>query len=101
MSCLKRASVASERQGRHSEKYPCSLRITLTVNLRNASVILTGLGASVYYAFAIVWPSMVAVLYNDGGVMASAGLSTFIGLFITLGQIVGGKCLFITEATPS
>ncbi|KAF2677961.1 MFS general substrate transporter [Lentithecium fluviatile CBS 122367] len=56
----------------------------------NASVILTGLGASVYYAFAIVWPSMVAVLYNDGGVMASAGLSTFIGLFITMGQIVGG-----------
>jgi len=34
---------------------------------------------------------MVAVLYNDGGVMAAAGLSTFIGLFITLGQIVGGK----------
>ncbi|CAI6342481.1 unnamed protein product [Periconia digitata] len=56
----------------------------------NASVILTGLGASVYYAFAIVWPSMVTVLYSDGGVMASAGLSTFVGLFITLGQIVGG-----------
>jgi MFS family permease len=30
----------------------------------NASVILTGLGASVYYAFAIVWPSMVAVLVS-------------------------------------
>ncbi|KAF2119628.1 fungal trichothecene efflux pump [Lophiotrema nucula] len=56
----------------------------------NASVILTGLGASVYYAFAIVWPSMVAVLYNDSGVMASAWLSSLVGLCITLGQIVGG-----------
>lgn len=56
----------------------------------NASVLLTGLGASVYYAFAIVWPSMVAVLYSDGGIMASAALSSFVGLFITIGQIVGG-----------
>lgn len=56
----------------------------------NASVLLTGLGASVYYAFAIVWPSMVAVLYRDGGIMASAALSSFVGLFITMGQIVGG-----------
>lgn len=56
----------------------------------NASVILTGLGASVYYAFAIVWPSMVAVLYSDRSVMASAGLSSFVGLFIVCGQVVGG-----------
>lgn len=56
----------------------------------NASVLLTGLGASVYYAFAIVWPSMVAVLYSDGGVMKSAFLSSIVGLFITFGQIVGG-----------
>jgi hypothetical protein len=59
---------------------------------RNASVVLTGLRASAYYAFTIVWPSMVAVLYSDGGVLESAGLSTFIGLFIIIGQIVGGKC---------
>ncbi|KAH7130081.1 fungal trichothecene efflux pump-domain-containing protein [Dendryphion nanum] len=56
----------------------------------NASVILTGLGASVYYAFAIVWPSMVAVLYSDGGVMNAAWLSSLVGLCITIGQIVGG-----------
>lgn len=58
----------------------------------NASVILTGLGASVYYAFAIVWPSMVAVLYADGGVMSSAWLSSLVGLIIVLGQVVGGFC---------
>lgn len=56
----------------------------------NASVLLTGLGASVYYAFAIVWPSMVAVLYSDGGVMTSAWYSSFVGLFIVFGQIFGG-----------
>ncbi|KAF2260865.1 MFS general substrate transporter [Lojkania enalia] len=56
----------------------------------NASVLLTGLGASVYYAFAIVWPSMVAVLYSDGGVMNSAWLSSLVGLCIVMGQVVGG-----------
>ncbi|ORY11695.1 fungal trichothecene efflux pump [Clohesyomyces aquaticus] len=56
----------------------------------NAAVILTGLGASVYYAFAIVWPSMVAVLYADGGPMKAAWLSSLVGLCITIGQIVGG-----------
>ncbi|KXJ88998.1 fungal trichothecene efflux pump [Microdochium bolleyi] len=56
----------------------------------NASVILTGLGASSYYAFAIVWPAMVGVLYSDGGPMAGPWLSSFVGLFVTLGQIAGG-----------
>jgi hypothetical protein len=56
----------------------------------NASVILTGLGASVYYAFAIVWPSMVAVLYADGGVMSAAWLSSLVGLCIVCGQVIGG-----------
>lgn len=56
----------------------------------NASVVLTGLGASVYYAFAIVWPAMVAVLYSDRGVMSGAWLSSLVGLCITIGQIVGG-----------
>ncbi|KAF2660502.1 MFS general substrate transporter [Lophiostoma macrostomum CBS 122681] len=56
----------------------------------DASVLLTGLGASVYYAFAIVWPSMVGVLYSDGGVIKSAALSSLVGLLITMGQITGG-----------
>ncbi|KAH7028973.1 fungal trichothecene efflux pump-domain-containing protein [Microdochium trichocladiopsis] len=56
----------------------------------NASVILTGLGASSYYAFAIVWPSMVGVLYAGDDVMGGAWLSSFVGLFVTLGQIAGG-----------
>lgn len=57
----------------------------------DASVILSGLGASVYYAFAIVWPSMVAVLYGkDNDPMYGPWLSSFVGLFIIMGQIVGG-----------
>lgn len=60
----------------------------------NASVILTGLGASSYYAFAIVWPAMVGVLYTNGtgsdAIMSSAWLSCFVGLFVTFGQIAGG-----------
>lgn len=55
-----------------------------------AATILSGLGASVYYALAIVWPSMVAVLYNDGGVMTNAWYSSFVGLWITVGQVLGG-----------
>jgi MFS family permease len=56
----------------------------------NASVILSGLGASVYYAFAIVWPSMVGVLYNDGDQIKAAWFMSFVGLFIVTGEIVGG-----------
>ncbi|KAB5540566.1 fungal trichothecene efflux pump [Coniochaeta sp. 2T2.1] len=56
----------------------------------NASVILSGLGASVYYAFAIVWPSMVNVLYNDGSQIKAAWFMSFVGLFIVTGEIVGG-----------
>ncbi|KAL2208451.1 MFS general substrate transporter [Sarocladium strictum] len=55
-----------------------------------AATILSGLGASVYYALAIVWPSMVAVLYNEGGVMTNAWYSSFVGLWITVGQVLGG-----------
>lgn len=56
----------------------------------NAATILSGLGASVYYALAIVWPNMVGVLYDDMSTMTSAWYSSFVGLFIIMGQIVGG-----------
>jgi MFS family permease len=56
----------------------------------NAAVILTGLGASAYYAFTIVWPSMINVLYSDGGPMVAAWLSSLVGLCVLLSQIAGG-----------
>ncbi|TDZ33060.1 Trichothecene efflux pump TRI12 [Colletotrichum spinosum] len=56
-----------------------------------ASVILTGLGASVYFAFALVWPSMVAVLYSDPTrPLYGPLLASFVAFFILLGQITGG-----------
>lgn len=51
-----------------------------------------GLGASVYYAMAIIWPQMVAVLYtDDGGASMRAGwLNTIPGITIVAGQITAG-----------
>lgn len=56
----------------------------------NAATVLSGLGASVYYAFALVWPSMVTVLYEDDDPMTAAWYSSFVGLFIIIGEVVGG-----------
>jgi len=58
----------------------------------NASTILSSVAASMYYAFAIVWPAMVTLMYSDGGPMVGPWLSTFVGLFIVLGEIVAGFC---------
>jgi hypothetical protein len=56
-----------------------------------AATITTGLCASVYYAFAIIWPQMVALFYsNPQKPMNAAGLSCLVGLFIAIGEIVGG-----------
>ncbi|KAK3081178.1 hypothetical protein LTS18_009373 [Coniosporium uncinatum] len=57
-----------------------------------AACILLGLGASIYYAMAIIWPQMVAVLYtNDGGASMYAGwLSCAPSVMINAGQIVAG-----------
>lgn len=59
-------------------------------NAWNAATVLSGLGASVYYALAIVWPNMIGILYTDMGVMTSAWYASFVGLFILIGEVVGG-----------
>lgn len=57
-----------------------------------SATVLTGLGASVYYAFAIVWPSMVAIMYTSEGdsPFYSAWLASVVSLFMVVGQITGG-----------
>ncbi|RDW72199.1 MFS general substrate transporter-28 [Coleophoma crateriformis] len=57
-----------------------------------ASCLLLSLGASVYYAMATIWPSMVAVLYtDDGGASMYAGwLNCISGTMIVAGQICAG-----------
>jgi MFS family permease len=48
-------------------------------------------GASVYYAFAIIWPQMVNTLYSEGhGPMWSGWASGVVGAGITAGEILAG-----------
>ena len=57
------------------------------------SCVLLGLGAGVYYAFAIIWPMQCAVLYNNGSLVYLGGISSLVGIAMTLGQIIGGLCV--------
>lgn len=54
------------------------------------SCILLGLGAGVYYAFAIIWPAQCATLYNSGDLTYLGGISSLVGVGIISGQIIGG-----------
>jgi Fungal trichothecene efflux pump (TRI12) len=60
-----------------------------------------GLGASVYYGMAIIWPQMVAVLYtNDGGASQYAGwLNSIVGVMIVLGQLFAGGLAVVLGKT--
>lgn len=56
-----------------------------------ASTILSGLGQSIYYAFAIVWPQMVALLYADTATpIGAAWLASVSGIGWAAGIIMGG-----------
>ncbi|TPX09104.1 uncharacterized protein E0L32_001633 [Thyridium curvatum] len=54
------------------------------------AVVLMGLGAGVYYAFAIVWPMQAAVLYDNGNSARLGGIADVIGLAVIAGQVTGG-----------
>ncbi|KXJ90089.1 fungal trichothecene efflux pump [Microdochium bolleyi] len=57
-----------------------------------SAVVLLGLGAGVYYAFAIILPIQAAVLYNNGDLSEVAWISSIVGLGIITGQVLSG-CL--------
>jgi len=52
-------------------------------------IIIVAVGASVYYAFAIIWPTMVATVYTSDSTYAG-WLSCLTGCAINLEQIAGG-----------
>jgi hypothetical protein len=54
------------------------------------SIMIWSIGASVYYAFALIWPSMVLGLYADGDIMWAGWVSGVVGAGITLGEILAG-----------
>ncbi|CAK7200047.1 hypothetical protein SEUCBS139899_002735 [Sporothrix eucalyptigena] len=57
----------------------------------NAATVLSGVAASMYYAFAIVWPSLCSLMWSrPDDPMYAPWLSTFVGMFIVTGEIVGG-----------
>lgn len=61
----------------------------------DATIVLISLGASVYYAFSIIFPQMVFGLYTGDRFYGSA-LSCIVGACIVMGQITGGvlsKCI--------
>lgn len=56
----------------------------------NITVLLWALGAAIYYALAILWPSMVATLYSAGhGVMWAGWMSCISNSGILFGEFVG------------
>jgi hypothetical protein len=57
----------------------------------NLATVISGVGASMFYAFAVVWPRMVAELYTPPGhVMEGALIASLQSLAITTGEIIGG-----------
>jgi len=57
----------------------------------NAATIVSGVGASMFYAFAVVWPRMVSELYTDPkDLMSAALLSSIQSIGITVGEILSG-----------
>ncbi|KAB5581034.1 major facilitator superfamily domain-containing protein, partial [Coniochaeta sp. 2T2.1] len=54
-----------------------------------ASTLLLSIGASIYYAFSIVWPQMAAGVYGVSGTRLG-WISSIVPGCILLGQIVGG-----------
>ena len=57
----------------------------------NAATVVSGVGASMFYAFAVVWPRMVSELYTDpNDLMSAALLSSLQSIGITVGEIISG-----------
>ena len=52
--------------------------------------ILLGIGAGVYYAFAVILPMQAAVLYAHGDLLYLGWLGSLIGCGIISGQMTGG-----------
>ncbi|KAK5169361.1 uncharacterized protein LTR77_005336 [Saxophila tyrrhenica] len=55
-----------------------------------AACVLVGIGAGVYYAFAIVWPTQVATVYASGDPIKDSAISSIIGAAVVAGQVAGG-----------
>ncbi|KAL4861926.1 hypothetical protein BDV12DRAFT_203537 [Aspergillus spectabilis] len=63
-------------------------------HLRNipwaAAVVTSGLGASLYYGLAVVWPSMVAVVYATDDPVSDSLVASLVGAGWLFGEITSG-----------
>jgi MFS family permease len=55
-----------------------------------ASCLLLALAASIYYAFSLLWPQMVVVIYPRPDRMWGGWISCLVGAGVAAGEIVGG-----------
>ncbi|KAL4869733.1 hypothetical protein BDV12DRAFT_184888 [Aspergillus spectabilis] len=55
-----------------------------------AAVVTSGLGASLYYGLAVVWPSMVSLVYASGDYVTDSLLASLDGAGWLLGEIISG-----------
>jgi predicted MFS family arabinose efflux permease len=71
--------------------------------------LLLAVGASVYYAGALLWPQMVSVIYSKGDMMWAGWISSLVGISIAMGELTGGlvaerigkvkyQCMFMVTA---
>jgi hypothetical protein len=63
----------------HNTNPTISMRLFLNREW-SVTAVLLGLGAGIYYAFAIVWPAQCAVLYANGDPMYIGFISVLIGM---------------------
>lgn len=55
-----------------------------------AAVVVSGLGASLYYALGVVWPSMVTNVYASGDFMTDGWVASITGVGWVFGEILSG-----------
>jgi hypothetical protein len=65
------------------------MHLLLDWNYVNMSVLLD-LGASTFYYFAIIWPSMVSTVYAEGREIWAGYMACLVGACVTLGLPAGG-----------
>lgn len=53
------------------------------------SMLSSSVGATVYYSFSIIWPSMVSTVFAQGDLVWAGWASCLVSMGIALGQVIG------------
>ncbi|KAK4934571.1 hypothetical protein LTR10_024207 [Elasticomyces elasticus] len=55
-----------------------------------AAVVISGLAASVYYGFSVVWPNMVSIMFTTGDLVKDGALASILGIAWVCGSLTAG-----------